>query len=829
MGPFDKLFATSRIPKENQLLDHRLEKSLYSRTPAPVENLDEILSSFNTCFIHLTNFQGVNLFPFKTPLMLREPQSAMWIEESSYRLEHSFIMVPKGMPSPKNFTVNGSISPCTLSPLFQNDFTQLCMRLRFMEYLKRSKPWICMIQIGLHPHDYHLTERSELVRPEKTLMSLEYPPIFTRIGLEFSQRIKPSQNSINLLILENSQILNETLLQEQLITWMGILLRAQFNDGGSHTSRHVFILLKTQEQLIKPISRIETTEVVTINFNKEKEMSSQSISSKLHDLSSDNLWGLSFPEVLTKVEKFYEDKYIYWRLDSVFGHILTPTDFHDDPSLIQNFCSGTLQSLTSGHWKTSSFVKSNKNIGKLVLLAVSHLLRSLLRNGTVHFQGPWKFVKPFECFDETVNKMSSSRGRGGSTFTATVQLYAYDPFEYVNVPMQIKNPLRALKFLSCGKPPKHSFGFEEFVNIFDGYVWLLIVVFVTVLFPLLFYFIEEANLMLEGGLSVRKKLKSSYFMHPVSILLEQGDAFTKSEMRLASLKAMLGGLLLAGTILNNAYRYDNVYNMIAPRRLIPYKYLDQLIENNFTIYTRIAEHDYAFHDYPGVKNITQHSAHQLWDVGMKMWIIKLYSEILRGIYKLKEKGYKKYDVLVNNTKLHPEIPRLLYDSGENETHWKQVFQEKQWELMEKTIRRCNKTALVLPEVVGTKMAQRLMDGGLKFVFLGRNLLFNESLGLSFSGWMPGNLLNVMGVMEIAGIWNWWKEAVDRVVSGDNIRFSRRGFDKEAEVIVEKPTMEGNVVIIFYVLGMGSGVALSCFLVEIVFRVLCQVSSRVITL
>lgn len=59
---------------------------------------------------------------------------------------------------------------------------------------------------------------------------------------------------------------------------------------------------------------------------------------------------------------------------------------------------------------------------------------------------------------------------------------------------------------------------------------------------------------------------------------------------------MVGLLLLAGIVLSNAYKSENVRNMILPRKSLPYKFFEELVQGKVAIYTRSRDfHIQSFH------------------------------------------------------------------------------------------------------------------------------------------------------------------------------------------------------------------------------------------
>lgn len=70
------------------------------------------------------------------------------------------------------------------------------------------------------------------------------------------------------------------------------------------------------------------------------------------------------------------------------------------------------------------------------------------------------------------------------------------------------------------------------------------------------------------------------------MMIEQGDPFFITVTTTQNLRYAVGSFLLVGNILSNAYKSKNVYNMIKLRGSIPYERIDELVSDNFTIYTR---------------------------------------------------------------------------------------------------------------------------------------------------------------------------------------------------------------------------------------------------
>lgn len=135
----------------------------------------------------------------------------------------------------------------------------------------------------------------------------------------------------------------------------------------------------------------------------------------------------------------------------------------------------------------------------------------------------------------------------------------------------IRHTLEGLRFISCGRPLVSPFAFSELFTVFSEYVWIaLIVAVIVVTFSL-------------------KLLNRNwkYFMASLKVLLEQGNPFPDTIIENRNFAVLNLLILLTGTVLSNAYKSNNVYNMIAPLSQIPYTKYEQLIRDNFSIHQRL--------------------------------------------------------------------------------------------------------------------------------------------------------------------------------------------------------------------------------------------------
>ncbi|CAL8143484.1 unnamed protein product [Orchesella dallaii] len=169
-----------------------------------------------------------------------------------------------------------------------------------------------------------------------------------------------------------------------------------------------------------------------------------------------------------------------------------------------------------------------------------------------------------------------------------IQIGIADGVDNTQFPIYIKNPAKSLTFVSCGDEPLQTFAFLELFSVFDFYVWIGITVIVILFMPFFLSICQFLEAYINSELeSSAKFFNTNVYFQPISLMLEQGGAYTAKQANTASLIPYLASLLLVSIVLTNAYKNDNVYNMIAPRKSIPYTLFNQLVADNFSIYTRI--------------------------------------------------------------------------------------------------------------------------------------------------------------------------------------------------------------------------------------------------
>ncbi|ODM87047.1 Matrilysin [Orchesella cincta] len=180
-------------------------------------------------------------------------------------------------------------------------------------------------------------------------------------------------------------------------------------------------------------------------------------------------------------------------------------------------------------------------------------------------------------------------------------------------------------------------------------------------------------------------------------------------------------------------------------------------------------------------NVTQINQHQIRGRFL-ISDIQIESEVA-SLYLLDEFNTNVTGEYVTNSRLHPGILELFQKIQRQENMTKDekhgVFVGEQWKLVTDTVKVCNRFAILIPELFALQLAQSM----------------RKVDGLKLDRLKARDLVLVENVIGSAG------------------RVAEQEYVRAAEVAVEKPTMKGNVVVIFYLFCGVCGLSIFSFVVE----------------
>jgi len=333
---------------------------------------------------------------------------------------------------------------------------------------------------------------------------------------------------------------------------------------------------------------------------------------------------------------------------------------------------------------------------------------------------------------------------------------------------------------------------------------------------------------------------TKHWLRLLKVLVEQGDPFTDTLLKQSPIRLTVVGFLLVGIVLSNAYKNSNVYNMIAPRQSVPYRLLEELLQDNFTIYVR----SYAVRVLWN-KNILPNSSNEvkisvekhnlgynggwMFTKGAIAWahselvglIIQL--QYLAFASKLHEKSLFQLSQIKNRSDLHPylvatfkkRIESLLrlkpppFYSNDMENWFQDTFNKEEMKLLDEFMEHCNRTALILPHGGCMQNAMHLRRKGYQNVYVGEETFVKYIRVFSITGRIPPFVIKRLGGMQASGIWEWWLTILQRRAIIN---------DAQSGTVVRAPNLEGNILVIFAILGIGFVAGWLCYLIENLKRV-----------
>lgn len=411
----------------------------------------------------------------------------------------------------------------------------------------------------------------------------------------------------------------------------------------------------------------------------------------------------------------------------------------------------------------------------------------------------------------------------GKKFYVSSSLVVLELIPYVKglhmFPYFVQDYLNGLYFVSCGKPAVSSLQWKELTNIFDVWIWIaLILSLIMSTISLWSYFDFKNHLP---------------WILPLKAFLEQGNPFPETVTKSLIFRNMLALFLLIGIVLSNAYKNTNVYNMTAPRKIIPYKSLEELLIANFKIYTRMATHyPYIFETSLDINKFTdgkikivENGTLYILFVSEPVHLMNVFVAVLRKMLNIT--SFSVHEALQTNASpihasgvlakanFHPSIDPLLTNLYKGNTPmiidirirtFKTLQQTEEKKLLEDLI-NCEKVALIVPQDLRAKYWKILkMQTKTSYAFTGLVAYSGIEWMFNFAdGVLPPHLpKRIMSVHE-SGLWGRWGKLIKQRESYLN--------DKAGTNDVTAANINGNIIVIFFLWVAGITGAVTCFAAE----------------
>lgn len=332
----------------------------------------------------------------------------------------------------------------------------------------------------------------------------------------------------------------------------------------------------------------------------------------------------------------------------------------------------------------------------------------------------------------------------------------------------------------------------------------------------------------------------------LNILLEQ-DGLTCENTPASNLKVrvLLGIFLLMCIILSNGYKNVNVYKMVSPRNPERFTIFEELVDNNFSIYTWSQVRNVSWFNIIVGKWMSQNVSLKLSDHSISyhshssgedlVTLETVIGSIMErayfagsNLYMQSKKEIQLNEMVHSKTLIHPvNLLETLFDLMRNKCKKEKryiscnislytVAHEHKLENIESKIflsvlNKCNRTALVLQSNQAESYARKLTP---KRGNVGKNAYFQQYFVFYISGLVTPPFLSRLARIKESGIVEWWVN-ITSYMSTVQFHRSISGSKWIKEGGPAGASLDGNVVVIFSILLAGFALAMSIFTLEMV--------------
>lgn len=751
-----------------------------------ISNFDAVISHFSRmkCLIIVDNLKQVD-FQFRNPVIVR---SLVQLLIDAFDSD-MYVLAPENpllFPNASRSKFKCSISNFLVSQPTHHSAMDLCIRLKFPEYWRHAKPWNCYAQIGVFPTNFYYEAYASILYDERQENSQNLLRVFPYSPFtSFKIFLLPGNGH------KRSQI-------------KAISDKFMKSSTSGEFCQHVFII------------------AIVIAKNITLMAPSRSEIGQLELLRICPGW--SRDEVLLPIPIL--DFHSLHNFPRLIHTALPPPTLNRlwvIPNMLQSRGNSVnhpvLNSLQNCNllkpWSSAMILSTPE---KLVAEAHARIWLSIMGNFTLK-NSPYG---PTIC-------SKSGLTANPSTATTWQILFSMQPYpkELHKFPYYTQDDLRTLHFVTCGYRGFSEIPFSELINVFDKWIWILIVVVIgSVMVPL--------KILSESEIELRKR-----WIAPLKILLDQGDPFLERATisKADALRWVIGFYLLVGIVISNAYKSNNVYKMISPRKPIPYETVRELLQDNFTVYTRVIDlhvfgsqgvkplnllnqlkNSQGPYDYMHRGKVTVVAVSEIAEA-MKTYLMSLrhlYNRLLQmprmDQSKMAKSGVLSTSIInsVISHQINITLQKAILLRGEITADFvskeRQMLVEAQEEFYLRDLKKCNRAAIILPKELGHKYK-------LPHVYTGQEESYTD-VGWSFTltgGALPPYLPKSIKSIHENGIWKRWSRLFTTVSVADS-----------GNSEVRAGSMGGNVVIVFLVWLTGMAGSFICAIAE---RFICTCQNR----
>ncbi|CAL8136448.1 unnamed protein product [Orchesella dallaii] len=759
------------------------------------------------------------------------------INEQEKRYEEAIRWIPTGM----NFTgVSLETYSCPFSTLVEHD-TGICVNFNPHKFFMRARPWNCELNVALYPPPYVFLWSQPLILATTDLkFFLKYPRLWNR---QIGDDIHRDYHSTIRTKVFNAWIIDSMYenqwAMKHFSEWK---IKKDPSFALNIISHDVHFLMETRRTQSQQSWSAEITNVKIPLFCTIIHFGSGPCSTVPRDyIISSQEWHAKDLEGLYDILDFERNK--EWTIiANVENSLLWEMGFKKHFSMCENYIEH------KGYWVNLPFTSTKDRIAH----ALIHVLQSAMGNSSYLMHRIARLCTNGKWLELTnLNLDDRAYFINPATRTSTLEVTTKQTLIDDSILFHVQYPHFALRFVSCGLPQESGLQFMELVNIFDFCVWLCLLILLMGLSLLMQGNKSNSTNQVDWRRMTFHNFKECFTnLFPfIKALLEQGDKYLASSKGRKSL-LIRGSFIAIALVLSNAYKGQNVYNLVTSRKLVPYHYFKQLIQDNFTIYSEIINPTISIPmlisgNLSGM-NITRHSLflrkyngdylnltlNPYLTVSLQTEIKSIYNEMEEKIEEgevYMHEQLEQIEILVKHSEMLPTTIDTIHEVREeffppyfNAT----MFASRAWNIPNKatglvrtlftkwqrkhafeTLKSCNKVALILPSFVCHRFAQKLSEEISKErIYVSKQVLHEHSFDVRLKGPITPYALKRFKWMQVSGIWEFW------------IQIFRDGtlyIEKQARNELKKPTMSGNISIIFTTWIVGVAIGTVVFFVEII--------------
>ncbi|CAL8146571.1 unnamed protein product [Orchesella dallaii] len=749
-----------------------------------LEGLNDFLKPVQHCFIHMTNFGGVNLPSLSVPSIQMKTKLAFFCANTIHAISSSLDLRENKTLRKDCYLWN--MPPCPLSSLFA-DSNRMCVRINFRKFVNKIPPWTCEVVVSLFQKQPTISNRrnsfSGKIQEQNSVIPFEQNHESVVRNVE---RLLPSYAPINILITEKQDELacpQNWEFPNNIGVWFKYSINENVYFYPSQISRDTYFVVLTSPIDIK--TRSDTIDYQVFRINTVFSLKTMPVlqTQEIQCVRSARIFmqGNNFlmKQKYSALTYTFDASSIYLFSIVALGKVVMLEEF-----LHESICNSMYLK-----WAAKFLYNSFDAYSVSILGEWLQILRRY--NYTISIDRKIVICKVnhhiLKTKDEAVQSSATVVNSHNKVYPTAV-----------SHPLAIDDPSQKVGFIACGDRPIDYPAFRELVRVFDLHVWICVCIIYLAIVPIILCILEWLSENYKLNVNVQRVTRqnvfsSRIFLQPITILLEQGNAFTNKHLNVGAIRWIAAAVILVAIVLSIGYE-ENIS-------------LKKVIESDHTI---------SFIDEKLKSRILRSEVENIFRTEMAS-LITFRENILRswvgGEYTSTTLTDGFGENLLKHTKLHPyekELAKLRrYDDYRFDLELdnsKMAHDNGQTHYLSQLLIECNNTAIVLPLSNIQKMFPIIQNQGHTKLSVGKEILFERRVGMALDAWISDQLITTLSRMHDVGLWQHIRNIFVRNITTT--------FDGTRDFSYQTSQISGNILVVFVTFLCGHVVAALSFIFEI---------------